>query len=969
MKSNPVATSVRSVESLIPADFIEDRVWEFVSSDEPDESYVHPVDGLPVTSFENRVIGVAVELASGRPVWSSFGNVAVIDWEQKDLPMTSEPPPKYWAFISYSHRDRRWAEWLHKRMETYRVPRQIVGGGVPARAFPVFRDRDELSSASDLTGQVVAALADSRSLVVICSPDAANSRWVNEEIRQFQKLERADRIFAFIVGGEPQAGDCFPPALTEQRAEPIAADGRDVGDGRKNAFLKVMAGILSVEFDKLRRRDYERQLRRRTAWTSVLLILAAVLGGLTLYANRQRIVALERQKVAVSRQLATEALSQNRTRLDRSLLLAIEACRVAPTAEARSSLVQLLQSSPGLVTFLHGHSGSVTAIAISPDGKTIASGGADATLRLWSIDGRSLSEKPIYRHKTLGSDDEVRVIAFSPDGKLVASGTMGGTLRFADVATQKERFVESEFGGTISALAFTPDGKQVVVSDVSLSVLDPEADKLIEPRFSKLTMPDAAALSPDGTLVAASLHKALVFYDYQTRAPIGDPVPQDDRADILAFSRDGALLARTDRNGNIRIWSVKVREWVGPPIRRDGIVLAVAFTPENKQLSTIWSDGSLRAYDIPALTPNGEPMSFGDITSAAFGPDTRTIVTGHRDGTIRVYKVDAALHPLGIGVHTNEWLNDVAFSPDGKTLAVADDYGVTLRDLALRTEKRSNGIYGAGSIAFTADGQTLATAGREGVKFWNLVTDEVTSVPSKEKEPYNWRIALTPDGSLAAFSGHSLTLWDLRKRKVVGTPATGTGSVYGIALDPGGKLLAASSEDKSIYFFELPSGKPSGKPIAFGETAWSLAFSLDGKSVVAGGDDGKMIVFDAATHEQVGNPLPEHPSRIARIAFSPDGGLMASGGSGRSLMILDWPRRQQLGGPLFRESQYEVISGVAFSPDGKLLAASERRQMLWILDGGVEQWILRACRLANRNLTHEEWARYRPEEPYRETCH
>jgi WD40 repeat protein len=853
-------------------------------------------------------------------------------------------------------------------METYRVPRQIVGGGVPPRAFPVFRDRDELSSASDLTGKVVAALADSRSLVVICSPAAARSRWVNEEIRQFQKLERADRIFALLVDGDPLAGDCFPVALTEQRTEPIAADARDTGDGKKNAFLKVMAGVLRVEFDQLRRRDHERQLRTRTAWTAVLVVLAVVLGGLALYANQQRLVAIERQKVAVSRQLATEALGQMGTRLDLSLLLAIESNRVAPTAEARSSLLRLLQSSPGLATFMHGHDKPVTAIAISPDGKTIASGDAGAALRLWSIDGRSLSDKPIYRHNDVGGDDEVRVVAFTPDGKLVASGTVGGTVRFADVAARTQRFVQSEFGGTISALAFTPDSRHVVVSGTSLSVIDPEADKLVEPQFSELTLPDAAALSPDGALVAASLDTALVFYDYRTRATIGAPLPQDGRADILAFSRDGGLLARTDRGGHLRVWDVKSHEWIGPPIRRDGFVLAVAFAPGNERLSTIWSDGSLRAYGIPGLAPDGEPLSLGEIASAAFGPDLKHITTGHRDGTIRIYDVDASRHTLGTSVRTSEWLNGVAFSPDGKTLAIADDYGVTLRDLASQTEKRSQGIFGARSIVFTADGRTVATAGTAGVKFWNVVTDETVAVPSADKEPYNWSIALTPDGSLAAFGGRALTLWDVRGRKTIGSPAAGKGSVYSVAIDPRGKWLAASSEDKSIYFFELPSGRPSGTPIAFGDTAWSLAFTPDGTALVAGGDNGKVIAFDTATRQPAGGPLPNHPGRVATMAFSPDGNLMAAGGSGRSLMVLDWPRRQQLGAPLFSESEHEVISGVAFSPDGTLLAASERRQKLWLLDGGVDQWITRACRLAGRSLTREEFARYLPDEPYRQTC-
>src|SRR5258708_25334692 len=113
---------------------------------------------------------------------------------------------RYTAFISYSHRDRLWGDWLHRGLERYRVPRSLIGtagrdGPVPAKLFPVFRDREELPSSSDLGRQIEAALQDSGCLVVICSPDAARSRWVNEEIQNFKRLGREDRILAIIVAG------------------------------------------------------------------------------------------------------------------------------------------------------------------------------------------------------------------------------------------------------------------------------------------------------------------------------------------------------------------------------------------------------------------------------------------------------------------------------------------------------------------------------------------------------------------------------------------------------------------------------------------------------------------------------------------------------------------------------------------------------------------------------------------------
>jgi hypothetical protein len=131
---------------------------------------------------------------------------------------------KYQAFISYSHRDERWARWLHKGLETYRIPTRLVGqttpaGPIPRRLTPIFRDRDELPSATDLSAKVEEALRASANLIVICSPQAAASRWVGEEILAYKRLGRASRIFCLIVAGEPNASavsvrdaePCFPP--------------------------------------------------------------------------------------------------------------------------------------------------------------------------------------------------------------------------------------------------------------------------------------------------------------------------------------------------------------------------------------------------------------------------------------------------------------------------------------------------------------------------------------------------------------------------------------------------------------------------------------------------------------------------------------------------------------------------------------------------------------------------------------
>lgn len=227
----------------------------------------------------------------------------------------------YRAFISYSHQDQAWAQWLHRAIETYRVPSRLVGGTtaagiIPRRLVPIFRDRDELASATDLGRKVNEALAQSANLIVICSPAAAASRWVGEEVRAFKRLGRADRIFCLIVAGEPYATElagregeeCFSEALrfviddqgrlTHERTEPIAADVRAGKDGKANARLKLIAGMLDVGFDALKQREQQRRNRKWAALAAASFAGMLLTGGLSVYALRARSEAIAQRSEA-----------------------------------------------------------------------------------------------------------------------------------------------------------------------------------------------------------------------------------------------------------------------------------------------------------------------------------------------------------------------------------------------------------------------------------------------------------------------------------------------------------------------------------------------------------------------------------------------------------------------------------------------------------------------------------------------
>jgi len=251
---------------------------------------------------------------------------------------------KYAAFISYNHRDRKTAAWLHRALETYRVPKPLWGrstalGVLGKRLPPVFQDREELAASSDLAASVRNALEASASLIVICSPDGARSRWVNEEIRAFTALGRRERIQCLICGGAPNASripggdpaeEALPPALFENgEGEPLAADVRPGQDGREAAKLKLLAGLLDVDYDQLRHREAVRRHRAMAAIAGASAVGFLLMSALAASAVISRNEAVRQRDIARQKTLTAE----------RTVSFVKGLFQVADPSEARGSTI------------------------------------------------------------------------------------------------------------------------------------------------------------------------------------------------------------------------------------------------------------------------------------------------------------------------------------------------------------------------------------------------------------------------------------------------------------------------------------------------------------------------------------------------------------------------------------------------------------------------------------------------------
>ena len=437
---------------------------------------------------------------------------------------------KYWAFISYSHADEVWAKWLHRTLETYRVPSALVGqpsrnGPVPRRVFPMFRDREELPTSASLSENISDALARSRYLIVICSVRAAVSRWVNEEVKAFKALGRSDRILCLIVDGEPNASDipdsgqleCFPKAvrfevspageLLADRTEPIAADVRAGKDGKANARLKLLAGILGVNYNSLRQREKRRRIWRRIA---VGAGACAVLALLSMVWYRGHLQAQEIQR------------AQN---------LRLAQLMIQKTKDALA----------------HGDDASAMFYGANAIAYSLQAGVAPLESDL--LESLTLSAFTAGR---INDAEFGGGLAVSPDGKRMVWGRRDGTLILWDIAAKRQLGTFMDHKGTVTAALFLPDGSLVTAgSDGTLRLWSAKRSDVLA---ANVPIVRTLAASRDGALLAAAGDDWKIhLWSIARRAELHALTGHSDQINSIAFSPDGIHLASASQDRQLAL--------------------------------------------------------------------------------------------------------------------------------------------------------------------------------------------------------------------------------------------------------------------------------------------------------------------------------------------------------------------------------------------------------------------------------
>jgi WD40 repeat protein len=749
--------------------------------------------------------------------------------------------------------------------------------------------------------------------------------------------------------------------------------------------------------------------------TAVIMFLLAIYGfnaAARAKENAQRAetaknLALAKESESKINQLSVQAVAKIDQNFSEALLLGVEA--YLHTKEnrtnsfiAQSAITKILQSNPGLIQILLGHTDWVNAMAISPDGRFLASGSYDATVNLWDISNPAIPVKLKTLTKYTAS---VESVAFSSDGKTLASSSQNELILW-DISDPTDPKLSGKMDGYYLGLNFTQDDKILALLKINdnvnnYAVLLNVADRKSLVELSQLDSRDKEVdidnviVSPERNLLFSLLRNGDVL-EWDIADP-NNPVflftlkGDGETASSIALSADGRTLAVGGANTTIALWDVsdpatplKFSNWSGQALpitslafSTDGNTLASS-SEENKAQIILW-DISNRNIPKKERTFNGHSLS---VTSLLYNQNNNILISGSRDGTVMLWNASNPRTDVergSINFPADESVSDMAFKPGSNLLTSwSADGKLEIWDISnLASPKKTQTLDGIINVAvFSRDGKRMASSGDDNsVTIWDAA-DFADLGTVKIDDASVKAIELSPDGKTLAVIGKKIILWNItdpKKPTQLAVLPQQDDEMADMVFNSDGKFMASIAGETTVLWDVSNPASPVRLSVLEGHSniVNGIAFSPTDPNLLASASSDKTVILWNITDPR--NPkkfstLGNHLDWVNTISFSPDGTLLASGSYDKQVNLWNVtnPESPTLISTMIGHS--ESVNRVAFSPLGGFVASLGDDNKIIFWDINPESWAQKACSIAGGDLTVVEWNQFFPSEKYRQTC-